>query len=116
MRVLQVAAKALSLATFALPLMRRLREAGFEVEALSGFDGFEARIQAENFKIYPWRMNHTLNPLILWRARRELAAFLERNDYDFVHTHCSFAGIVANPVAYQRAGVLYTQHGFFTHE
>jgi glycosyltransferase involved in cell wall biosynthesis len=117
LRVLQVAAKSFTLANFALPLMLRLREAGFEVDALGGPDGFEDRLQAAGFRLHPWRMGHTFDPLTLWRARRQLADFLEHHPYDIVHTHCSFAGIVGNPVAYHRTGALiYTQHGFFVHE
>ena len=117
MRVLQVAARIFSLAGFALPLMERLREAGFEVEALGRFDGFEDRIREAGFPTHQWHMGHTFNPLVLWRGRRELARFLEENRFDIVHTHCSFAGIVGNPVAYSRTKVLiYTQHGFYVHE
>ena len=117
MRVLQVAAKAFSLVNFVLPLMKRLREVGFEVEALTGSDGFEERIKAEGFRVHAWHMDHTFNPLILWGARRELAEFLAQHEYDIVHTHCSFAGIIGNPVAYSRTKTLiYTQHGFFVHE
>ncbi len=116
-RVLQVAAKSFTLANFALPLMVRLREAGFEVDALGGLDGFEGRVQASGFTLHPWRMGHSFDPLKLWRARRQLAAFLDSHPYDFVHTHCSFAGIVGNPVAYSRTkNLIYTQHGFYVHE
>jgi len=106
-----------SLAGFALPLMERLREAGHDVEALGQFDGFESRLRDAGFPVHPWRCGHTLNPLAIWRARRELAAFLAERQYDLIHTHASFAGIIANPVAYPRTPcLLYTQHGFYVHE
>lgn len=116
-RVLQVAARAMSLALFALPLMRRLRDAGYDVEAMAGFDGYEEQLRQAGFVVHPWRMGHTSSPLRVLQARRQLRAFLARRHYDLVHTHCSFGGIVANPVAHRSVGhVLYTQHGFYVHE
>ncbi len=106
-----------SLAGFALPLMGRLREEGFEVEALGQFDGFEDRVRDAGFPVHPWCAGHTFNPLTIWRARRELSAFLTGSPYDIVHTHCSFAGIIGNPVAFTRVRhLVYTQHGFYVHE
>jgi len=117
MRVLQVAARMASLAGFALPLMERLRGQGYEVEALGDFDGFESRLRDAGFPIHSWRCGHTFSPLAIWGARRELAAFLADHHYDLIHTHVSFAGIIANPVAFPRTPcLLYTQHGFYVHE
>lgn len=106
-----------SVVHFALPLMERLREEGFHVEALGGFDGSEDRVRDAGFAVHRWCADHTFNPLVLWRARRQLAQFLKRHPFDIVHTHCSFGGIVGNPVAYPRArNLLYTQHGFYVHQ
>jgi len=116
-RVLQAAAKAFTLANFALPLMERLREAGYEVEAIGALDGFESRLMARGFRVHQWELGHTFNPLALVQARRELARFLDAHAYDIVHTHCSFAGIVGNPIAFPRTrALLYTQHGFYVHD
>ena len=117
MRVLQVAARAFTLVHFALPLMERLREAGFEVEACGDPDGFESRLTDQGFRFHPWLMGHTCNPLVIRRARRELARLLDTEAYDTVHTHCSFGGIVGNPAARTRTRtLLYTQHGFYVHD
>jgi glycosyltransferase involved in cell wall biosynthesis len=117
MRVLQAAAKMASLASFALPLMQRLRDDGFEIEALGQFDGFEARLSDDAFITHHWPLGHTTNPWRLWQARRFLRRFLQDRSYDIVHTHCSFGGVVANPVAYPLVRTLiYTQHGFYTHD
>lgn len=117
MRVLQLAARMLSLERFALPLMERLRAEGFEVEAMAQFDGAEARIAAAGFPIHDWRAGHSFHPLRIVRARRELRRFLADNPYDFIHSHCSFGGIIGNPVARAHTGrLIYTQHGFFVHE
>lgn len=117
MRVLQLAARMLSLERFALPLMERLRDEGFEVEAMAQADGTEARLQEAGFQVHDWNAGHTFNPLRIIRARRELKAFLRERDYDIIHTHCSFGGIIGNPVARKHARtVIYTQHGFYVHE
>lgn len=117
MRVLQVAAKMFSLANFVLPLMKRLRAEGFTVEALGQYDGYEKRLREAGFTTHPWALGHTFNPFIIWRARKQLSHFLREHPYDIVHTHCSFGGIVGNPVASRRTPcVLYTQHGFYVHD
>lgn len=117
MRVLQIAASTISLAKFALPLMQALRGADWEVEALGGFDGHEVTLKQAGFQAHPWQMGHSFNPLVISKARSELKAFLLDRQFDVIHTHCSFGGIVANPVAYsQTKHLLYTQHGFYVHE
>jgi glycosyltransferase involved in cell wall biosynthesis len=117
LRVLQLAARASSLALFALPLMKRLRAEGFHVEAMGRPDESVSTIQAEGFSFHRWTAGHTFNPFILYKARRELATFLRTHSFDIVHTHCSFGGIIGNPVAYGRTRMLiYTQHGFYVHD
>lgn len=117
MRVLQVAASAVSLAKFALPLMRELRDEGWEVEALAGFDGHEGQIHNEGFRVHRWQMGHSMNPLVISRARKQLASLLHTRPFDLTHSHCSFGGVVANPVAFRRTRkLLYTQHGFYVHD
>ncbi|MEI6499390.1 MAG: glycosyltransferase family 4 protein [Armatimonadota bacterium] len=117
MRVLQLAASTISLAKFALPLMQALQATGWEVEALGGMDGHEGTLTQAGVTVHPWHMGHSFNPLVIGKARRELRSFLQTHHYDVIHTHCSFGGIVANPVAYPRTKqLLYTQHGFFVHE
>jgi glycosyltransferase involved in cell wall biosynthesis len=50
-------------------------------------------------------------------AKRELSQFLRSRDYDIVHSHCSFGGILGNSTASQHAKhVIYTQHGFYVHD
>ncbi|MCX7599941.1 MAG: glycosyltransferase family 4 protein [Armatimonadetes bacterium] len=116
-RVLQLAARASSLVLFALPLMRRLRQVGFHVEALAGSDDSTSAIETAGFPFHRWNFGHTFNPLTLCNARRELSRFLEDHRFDIIHTHCSFGGIIANPIAYHRTKVLiYTQHGFYVHD
>ena len=117
MRALQVAANTVSLAKFALPLMQALRAEGWEVDALGGPDGHEGELERAGFPVHPWPMGHSLNPLVILKARRALRGFLQSRRYDVIHSHCSFGGIVANPVASPwTRNLFYTQHGFFVHE
>ncbi|HCA48138.1 MAG TPA: hypothetical protein DEP45_12545 [Armatimonadetes bacterium] len=117
MRVLQLAAKMLSLERFALPLMDRLRTAGFSVEAMGQFDGTEARVADAHFPVHNWQAGHSFHPLHILRARRELRQFLAGNRYDIVHSHCSFGGIIGNSIAARCVRhLVYTQHGFFVHD
>jgi len=115
-RVLQLAARMLSLERFALPLMERLRDEGFEVEAMAQFDGTEGRVLQAGFPSHDWDAGHSFNPLRILTARRHLAAFLRQRDFDIVHSHCSFGGIIGNVVAHRLGHhVIYTQHGFYVH-
>ncbi|MGI5817376.1 MAG: glycosyltransferase family 4 protein [Armatimonadota bacterium] len=117
MRVLQLAARMLSLERFALPLMQRLRDDGFDVEAIAQFDGTEERVREAGFPVHDWSAGHSLNPLRMVGARRQLRQFLRNRTFNIVHTHCSFGGIIANPVAHPlEPHVIYTQHGFYVHE
>jgi glycosyltransferase involved in cell wall biosynthesis len=117
MKVLQLAARMLSLERFALPLMRRLRDEGFDVEGMAQFDGTEERVREAGFPVRDWSAGHSFNPLRMIGARRQLREFIRSREFDIVHTHCSFGGIIGNPVA-NRPGphVIYTQHGFYVHE
>ncbi len=115
LRVLQVTAWSASLYRFALPLMEALREQGFSVEALSPHDGFHQHVIDAGFQVHNWHMAHTVNPLVVWRARRQLCAFLARHKFDVIHSHCLFAGVAANDILCRHATLIYTPHGIFTH-
>ncbi len=107
----------LSLERFALPLMQRLRDDGFHVEALAQFDGTQRRVRDAGFPVHDWSAGHSFNPLRILAARRQLQSFLTVGEFDIVHSHCSFGGIVGNPVAARHpAHLIYTQHGFYVHE
>lgn len=117
MRILQLAARMLSLERFALPLMRVLRDSGFTVEAMAGFDGTEQRLHEDRFTTHHWKAGHSLNPMRMIAARRHLRDFMRRERFDIVHSHCSFGGIIANPVVARfDPHLIYTQHGFYVHE
>ncbi|MFW5868498.1 MAG: glycosyltransferase family 4 protein [Armatimonadota bacterium] len=117
MKVLQLAARMLSLERFALPLMQRLRNDGFEVEAMGEFDGTEERVRDAGFGVHDWSAGHSFHPLRMIGARRQLREFLSSRQFDIVHSHCSFGGILGNDIATRHAGhLVYTQHGFYVHE
>ena len=59
MRVLQLAAKMLSLERFALPLMQRLRDMGLTVEAMGQFDGTEVRVADAHIRVHDWHAGHS---------------------------------------------------------
>lgn len=117
MRVLQLAARMMSLERFALPLMQRLRDDGFDIEAMGGFDGSEDHVREAGFVVYDWNAGHSLNPLRIMGARQRLRGFLRAQTFDIVHSHCSFGGIIGNAVATKSGPhVIYTQHGFYVHD
>lgn len=117
-RILQVAAEGRSLNSFVRPLMDKLRARGYHVEAAARHDrGLEA-VREAGYVVHPIRIAQKLNPIMWATAIRDLHALIRHGNYDIVHTHTSFGGLLGNFAA-RLAGarhLIYTQHGFYAHE
>jgi len=117
-RILQIAAEGRSLNSFARPLMDRLRAEGYHVEAAARLDEGLKALGEAGYPIHVIRVAQKMNPLMWTTAIRDLHAIIRTGNYDIVHTHTSFAGLLGN-LAARLAGaryILYTQHGFYVHE
>jgi len=116
-RIAHVATVDLTLRFLLLPQLRALRDAGFDVSAISAPGPWVAEIEAEGIRHIPWR--HATRGWDLQAdalAFRELVAILRRGRFDLVHTHNPKPGVMGR-VAARIAGVprvLNTVHGLYT--
>ncbi len=115
-RVAHVATIDLTLRFLLLGQMRRLRDEGFDVTAISAPGPWTAEVEAEGIRHIPWR-----NATRAWNPSADVAAFLElrrilaRESFHLVHTHNPKPGILGR-IAARATGVpcvLNTVHGLY---
>ena len=64
-KVLLVANTSWYLYNFRLPLLRDLRAAGYQVEAVAPHDTYTAKLQAEGFPVHNWQVaRSSINPFL----------------------------------------------------
>jgi glycosyltransferase involved in cell wall biosynthesis len=115
-RVLHLATVDVTLRFLLLGQLRRLREEGFEVHAMSAPGPWVAEVEAEGIRHVPWRhVTRTWDPGADARAFAELLRHLRRERYHVVHTHTPKPGVLGR-VAARLAGVpavVNTVHGLY---
>jgi glycosyltransferase involved in cell wall biosynthesis len=113
-RVLYVATVELSLRYLLFEQMLALRDAGFEVAAMSAPGEWTPTLEAEGIRHVAWPSAvRAWNPRADARAFRELRAAV--GGFDVVHTHTPKPGVMGR-VAARRAGVpvvVNTVHGYY---
>jgi glycosyltransferase involved in cell wall biosynthesis/ribosomal protein S18 acetylase RimI-like enzyme len=96
--------------------LRRLRDEGFAVAAISAPGRYAAELEAEGIRHIPWtNATRSWNPGADLRALRELLDIMRRERFDIVHTHNPKPGILGR-FAGRIAGcpvVVNTVHGFW---
>ena len=96
--------------------LRRLRDEGFEVSAISAPGPWSAEIEAEGIRHVPWRhATRSWAPTADVRAFAELVRILRRGRFDVVHTHNPKPGVLGR-LAARVVGVpvvVNTVHGFY---
>lgn len=115
-KVLQLASIDLTIYNFILPLMRSLREEGFEVCFACKDLGYVERIETEGFKGFPLGIQRNLNPLSALLAVIQIRKILRKEKIDIIHVHTPIASVLGRLAAIiAGTGVkLYTVHGFYT--
>ena len=115
-RVAHVTTVDLTLRFLLLEQMKRLREEGYEVLAISAPGPWVPAIEAEGIRHIPWRSaTRSWDPLADIRAFRELRSILRRERVDLLHTHNPKPGILGR-IAAGLAGVpivVNTVHGLY---
>lgn len=115
-RVAHVTTVDLTLRFLLLEQMKRLREEGYEVLAISAPGPWVPAIEAEGIRHVPWRsVTRSWDPLADVRAFRELRSILRRERVDILHTHNPKPGILGR-IAARLAGVpivVNTVHGLY---
>jgi glycosyltransferase involved in cell wall biosynthesis/ribosomal protein S18 acetylase RimI-like enzyme len=99
-----------------MPQLRRLREEGFDVTAISAPGPWRDEIEAEGIRFLPWpHATRSWDPSSDARAFGELIGILRRERFDLVHTHTPKAGILGR-IAARAMGVpaiVNTVHGLY---
>lgn len=115
-KVLQLSSIDLTLYSFILPLMRRLREEGYEVCFACRDLGHANKIEAEGFKGFRIDISRNLNPISAVLALVQIYKILKREKIDIIHVHTPIASVLGR-LAALLAGTktkIYTVHGFYT--
>jgi glycosyltransferase involved in cell wall biosynthesis len=114
-RVAHVATIDLTVHALLLPQLRGLRDAGYEVTAVSAPGPFVPLVAAAGIRHIAWRhATRAWDPRSDLLALRELAGILRRERFDIVHTHNAKPGVMGR-IAARLAGVpcvANTVHGF----
>lgn len=104
-KVLLVANTSWYLHNFRLPLLRDLRAAGYQVEAVAPHDSYTKLLQAEGFTVHPWLVaRRSINPLREAHALVDLLRIVRREQPDLVH-HFTIKACLYGTVAAKLAGV-----------
>lgn len=115
-RVAHVASVDLTHRYLLLAQLRRLRDDGFDVTAVSAPGRWAADLRSEGIDFVPWRnIRRAWNPIADVRAFVELMRILARGSFDLVHTHNPKPGVLGR-VAARATGVpcvLNTVHGLY---
>jgi glycosyltransferase involved in cell wall biosynthesis/ribosomal protein S18 acetylase RimI-like enzyme len=115
-RVAHVATVDLTVRFLLLPQLRRLRNHGYEVTAISAPGPWTAGLEGEGIRHIPWRhATRSWDPAADARAFAELVSILRRERFDLVHTHNPKPGVLGRMAA-RVAGVpvvVNTVHGLY---
>ncbi len=108
----------LSLRLLLLNQLTAIRQAGYDVVAISAPGPHVAHVEAAGIRHIPVHMTRTFSPLADLRSLRELVRILRRERFDIVHTHNPKPGLIGQ-LAARIAGapiVVNTLHGFYFHD
>jgi glycosyltransferase involved in cell wall biosynthesis/ribosomal protein S18 acetylase RimI-like enzyme len=100
LRVAHVTTVDLTLRFLLLGQLTALRDAGFDVTAISGGDEWLEDLRAERIRHIPWKsVTRAWNPQADGRAFLELLGILKRERFDLVHVHTAKAGVIGRIAA-----------------
>lgn len=115
-RVAHVATVDLTHRFLLLPQLTALRDAGYDVTAISAPGPWVADIEAAGIRFIPWKnVTRTWDLAADLRAFRELARIFRRHRFDVVHTHSPKPGVLGR-IAGRLTGVqtvVNTVHGLY---
>ncbi|MBS1086255.1 glycosyltransferase family 4 protein [Gluconobacter sphaericus] len=114
MKILEITNVDFALRQFLLPLMRELRDAGYDVQGACAEGSHLEPVRAEGFTVHGVPMARSFSPLAQYKAFVALVRLIRREKPDVVHGHMPISGILARFAA-RLCGVrvvAYTCHGF----
>lgn len=113
-KVFELSTVDLTLYKFVLPLMKELRNNGFDVICGARDFGYLDKHREEGFKAYDIALSRSLNPITLLKAFFQLIRILKNEEVDIIHVHTPIASFIGRLAAFfAKVDVkIYTVHGF----
>lgn len=113
-KVFELSTVDLTLYKFVLPLMKELRDKGFDVICGTRNFGYLDKLREEGFKAYDIALSRSLNPIALLKAFFQLIQILKKEEVDIIHVHTPIASFIGRLAAFfAKVDVkIYTVHGF----
>lgn len=116
LRVAHIATVDSTLRFLMLGQLRRLRDEGFDVTAISAQGEWVRDLERDGIRFLPWpHVTRAWDPRADAQAFAALLRLLRREHFDLVHTHTPKAGVLGR-IAARRAGVplvVNTVHGYY---
>ncbi len=117
-KILEIAAVDVTIYFLLMPLMEKLRESGYTVEASCSKGNFSNKISERGFEVYDIPISRNLNFFKHILSVGKLLNLMRSKKYDIVHVHTPIGAFIGR-IAAKLAGipiVIYTIHGFYFHE
>jgi len=117
-RVLQVAARDLTVAKLLKGLIERLQTAGCEVEVACSGGRYADELERSGINIHRVDIERRFVSIRNLKALWHLYRVIRRGHYDVIHVHTPIAAGIARLAAWFAGSqhVVYTAHGFFFHD
>jgi glycosyltransferase involved in cell wall biosynthesis/ribosomal protein S18 acetylase RimI-like enzyme len=115
-RIAHIATVDLTVRFLLMPQLRRLRDEGYNITAISAPGPWREEIEAEGIRFLPWpHATRSWDPASDARAFCELIGILRRERFDLVHTHTPKAGILGRLAARAMGvpAIVNTVHGLY---
>ncbi|MCT4619043.1 MAG: glycosyltransferase family 4 protein [Marinisporobacter sp.] len=115
LKVLEVAGIDLTIYKFIVPLMRELKENGFDVSCAAASMGATEKIENEGFKIHNIDIKRKIELVSNIKSIIQLYKIIKKEKIDIIHVHTPIAAVLGR-IAAKLAGVkhiIYTVHGFY---
>lgn len=112
-KILELSTVDVTLVSFLKPLIKRLKEEGFDVVLGAKDTGFSDKLKNEGFTIYNLPIFRSYNVFLHIFSIFQLVHFIRKERFFIVHTHTPVAGLVGRISAFlaKTPIIIHTSHG-----
>jgi glycosyltransferase involved in cell wall biosynthesis len=114
-KLIEISAVDITIYKFVLPLMKQLREQGWDISVCASDVGYRKSLIEEGFLVHDVNISRSLSPIKSLRSLFKLIKLMKVEKPDCIHVHTPIAAIIGR-VAGKIVGVphiLYTLHGLY---